>query len=79
MADQFDHDVELDARGMACPIPLIQTKLMLNGMQPGEVIKVIATDAGTVRDFHAHCRLAGHEVIKQTEEGPLILHWIRRG
>lgn len=78
MADQIDHDIELDARGLVCPLPLIQTKLLLNSMLPGEIIKVIATDAGTVRDFHAHCRLAGHEVIQQAEDGPLILHWIRR-
>lgn len=57
-----DAERTLDARGMRCPMPLLKLKQALHGMAAGEVIIVMTTDAGSVRDFQAFLRQAGHEL-----------------
>jgi len=57
-----DFDCLVDARGEACPMPLLRTKLKLNGMKVGECLKVLATDSGSVRDFAAYIGLTPHEL-----------------
>ena len=52
-------DVEVDARGLACPLPLLRAKLALNDMAVGHVLKVLATDAGSQRDFSLICQIGG--------------------
>jgi tRNA 2-thiouridine synthesizing protein A len=61
------HDFELDARGVNCPLPILRTKKALNGMAAGEVLKVLATDPGSVRDFQAFSRQTGHELLAASE------------
>ena len=61
----FDRD--LDARGLNCPLPILRTKKTLNDMQSGQVLKILATDPGSVRDFEAFSRPTGHEVLSRTE------------
>ncbi|HCF2446976.1 TPA: sulfurtransferase TusA family protein [Pseudomonas aeruginosa] len=73
------HQVEVDARGLHCPIPLLHTKQALNRMSPGEIVKVVATDAGTRRDFAAHCTIAGHTIKHSTEQAGELTYWIERG
>ncbi|MEO8626835.1 MAG: sulfurtransferase TusA family protein [Betaproteobacteria bacterium] len=58
---QFDR--ELDARGLNCPLPILRTKKLLNGMVSGEVIRVLATDPGSVRDFQAFSRQTGNALM----------------
>lgn len=74
-----EHQVEVDARGLHCPIPLLHTKQALNRMSPGEIVKVVATDAGTRRDFAAHCTIAGHTIKHSREQAGELTYWIERG
>lgn len=62
MADRM-----LDASGLRCPMPLLKTKLELNGMAPGEVLEVLATDSGSSRDIPAWLNLSSHSLISQSE------------
>lgn len=57
----------LDARGLRCPMPLLKLKQSLHGMAGGEIIDVQTTDAGSVRDFQAFLRQAGHELLEFQE------------
>jgi tRNA 2-thiouridine synthesizing protein A len=56
-------DREVDARGLKCPLPILRTKKSLNDMTSGQVIKVLATDPGSVRDFQAFSRQTGNELL----------------
>lgn len=58
-----DYVAEVDASGLSCPLPLLKAKLQLNQVNVGECIKVIATDAGSVRDFHSFADLSGHQLV----------------
>jgi len=59
----MQHDRELDARGLKCPLPILRTKKSLNDMVSGEILKVLATDPGSVRDFKAFSRQTGNELL----------------
>lgn len=54
---------ELDTRGLACPLPLLKAKQALNAMQSGERLRVLATDAGSVRDFAVYAEQSGHRLL----------------
>lgn len=58
---------ELDTRGLNCPLPILKTKKALATMQSGELLRVVATDAGARRDFQAFAKQTGHELIEQSE------------
>ncbi|WP_417518120.1 sulfurtransferase TusA family protein [Marinobacter sp.] len=60
-------DRTLDASGLRCPMPLLKTKLELNGMSPGEMLEVIATDAGSARDIPAFLKLSRHRLVNSSE------------
>ena len=62
-------DQELDARGLNCPLPILRAKKTLNGMAAGEVLKIISTDPGSVKDFEAFASQTGNELLDSTEEG----------
>jgi TusA-related sulfurtransferase len=72
-------DVQLDATGMPCPLPLLKAKLELNRMQSGAVLRVAATDAGSQRDFHAFARLAGHTLLHEEINEGVYRYWLRKG
>ncbi|HUU72020.1 MAG TPA: sulfurtransferase TusA family protein [Burkholderiales bacterium] len=59
---RFDED--LDARGLQCPLPILKTKKMLNGMESGQTLRILATDPGSVRDFQAFSRQTGNELLE---------------
>jgi len=61
------HDFDLDARGLNCPLPILRTKKALNTMTSGQVLKVLATDPGSVRDFQAFCRQTGNMLLDANE------------
>ena len=61
-------DRELDARGLNCPLPILRTKKSLNEMDSGQVLRVLATDPGSVRDFQAFSRQTGHELLASDAE-----------
>ncbi|MEA1081797.1 sulfurtransferase TusA family protein [Marinobacter qingdaonensis] len=60
-------DRTLDASGLRCPMPLLKTKLELNGMSPGQELEVIATDAGSARDIPAFIELSAHQLVSRSE------------
>ncbi len=60
-------DKELDARGMNCPLPILKTKKSLADMTPGQVLKVVSTDCGSVKDMQAFSNQTGNELLSTTE------------
>ncbi|MEJ5897406.1 MAG: hypothetical protein A3G29_02570 [Burkholderiales bacterium RIFCSPLOWO2_12_FULL_64_99] len=61
----MDIHKELDARGLICPLPILKAKKALSDMHSGEILKVLATDPGSVRDFQAFARQTGNDLIDQ--------------
>ncbi|AKV94802.1 sulfurtransferase TusA [Marinobacter flavimaris] len=74
-----DYDLELDARGLFCPEPVMMLHNRINDVQPGGVLRVLATDPSTTRDIPRFCQFLGHELVKQLEEDDLFIYLIRRG
>lgn len=64
-----DFDAELDASGLNCPLPILRAKKTLNGMEPGQVLHIIATDPGSVKDFDAFAKQTGNELMESKEDG----------
>ena len=64
-----DFKQELDARGLNCPLPILRTKKAMNGLASGEILKVIATDPGSVKDMEAFCKQTGNEMVSTSQEG----------
>ena len=71
-------DQELDTRGLNCPLPILKAKKALSGMESGQVLRVTATDSGSVRDFQAFARQTGNELIDQQTAGTDFIHVMRR-
>ncbi len=69
---------ELDARGLNCPLPILKAKKALTEMLSGEVLKIVATDPGTVRDFQAFARQTGNELVDQVTGEKEFVHYLRR-
>jgi tRNA 2-thiouridine synthesizing protein A len=60
-------DTTLDARGLKCPLPVLRARKAMQGVAPGAVLRVLATDPGTVRDFQAFCAATGHEMVEHAD------------
>ncbi len=73
------HDQELDACGLNCPLPILRAKKTLNKMSTGDVLKVVATDPGSVKDFEAFSRQTGNELLESREEDGKFLYLLRKG
>ena len=71
-------DKELDTRGLNCPLPILKAKKALAEMASGEVLKVMATDPGSMRDFQAFARQTGNLLVQQDTVGAEFLHYLRR-
>ena len=71
-------DIEVDARGLNCPLPILKAKKALSGLQSGQTVKVVSTDAGSVRDFQAFAKQSGNELLEQQTEGSEFIHLMRR-
>ena len=69
---------EVDARDLDCPLPLLRAKQALNKVVSGDVIKVMATDSGSVRDFQAYARQSGHQLIEFRESNQCYYYWLRK-
>lgn len=74
----MDVHKELDTRGLNCPLPILKTKKMLAEMQSGEVLKVVSTDPGSIRDFQAFARQTGNELIEQLSGAAEFVHVLKR-
>ena len=62
-------DQELDARGLNCPLPILRAKKTLNAMTGGQILKIMATDPGSVKDFEAFAKQTGNELLDSSEVG----------
>lgn len=63
---EFDRD--LDARGLNCPLPILRTKKALTGMSSGQILRILATDPGSVKDFQAFAKQTGNTLLFHIEE-----------
>jgi tRNA 2-thiouridine synthesizing protein A len=68
----------VDAKGLSCPMPIVKTAQAIKTVESGAVIEVLATDAGSVKDFAAWCRSTGNELIDQSTDGGVFRFVIRR-
>ena len=73
-----DFDEELDASGLNCPLPILRAKKTLAGMDAGKVLRIIATDPGSVKDFEAFSKQTGNELLESTEEGGKFSFLLRK-
>ena len=71
-------DAELDAAGLNCPLPILKTKKALAALAGGQVLRVIATDPGSVRDFEAYTRQTGHALLESRQDGERYVFVIRK-
>ena len=74
----MDAQKEIDTRGMNCPLPILKAKKALADMSSGDVLKVVATDPGSVRDFQAFARQTGNELLEQATNADEFIHFLRR-
>ncbi|KAB8138039.1 sulfurtransferase TusA family protein [Gracilibacillus oryzae] len=75
----MDVNKVLDAKGLACPMPIVKTKKAMNDLEAGQILEVHATDKGSKSDLTAWAKSGGHELIKDTEENDVLKFWIKKG
>jgi tRNA 2-thiouridine synthesizing protein A len=71
-------DKEIDTRGLNCPLPILKAKKALSDMQSGQLLKVVSTDGGSLRDFQAFSKQTGNELVEQETQGDEYIHVLRR-
>jgi rhodanese-related sulfurtransferase/TusA-related sulfurtransferase len=71
-------NVTLDAKGLACPMPIVKTKKAMTGLEAGQVLEVQATDKGTKADLRAWAESTGHQYLGTLEEGDVLKHYLRK-
>ncbi len=74
----IEFDRELDARGLNCPLPILKTKKALADMSSGQVLRVVATDTGSVRDFQAFAKQTGNALLSQSELNQEFIFFMKR-
>ncbi|WP_413299184.1 sulfurtransferase TusA family protein [Bacillus sp. 1P10SD] len=71
-------DLVLDAKGLACPMPIVKTKKAMTGLEAGQVLEVLATDKGSKADIKAWAKSSGHQYLGIIEEGDVLKHYLRK-
>ena len=71
-------DLQVDARGLACPMPIVKTALAVKTLASGQVLEVLATDPGSVKDIAAWSRTTGNELVEQSADGGVYRFVVRR-
>ncbi|MEH7438657.1 sulfurtransferase TusA family protein [Neobacillus drentensis] len=71
-------DLVLDAKGLACPMPIVKTKKAMTGLEAGQVLEVLATDKGSKADIKAWAKCSGHQYLGTIEEGDVLKHYLRK-
>lgn len=74
-----DSNQELDARGLNCPLPILRAKKTLNGMAAGEVLKIMSTDPGSVKDFQAFATQTGNPLLDSSEVNGEFHFFLKKG
>jgi tRNA 2-thiouridine synthesizing protein A len=75
----MNSDKVLDAKGLACPMPIVKTKKAINELNAGDVLEVHATDKGAKADLRAWAKSGGHDLLQDTEEDGVLKFWIKKG
>lgn len=73
-----DYTKELDASGLNCPMPILRAKKALKDLNSGDVLRVVATDPGSVKDFEAFAKQTGHELLESGEEGDSFVYRLKK-
>ena len=76
---QIQEDHILDARGLLCPMPIVKAAKEIKGLEPGQVLKIMATDRGSVADVPAWAEDTGNELIDWHEEDGVFVYYVRKG
>ena len=74
----MDIHKEIDTRGLNCPLPILKAKKALAEMSSGQLLKVVATDTGSIKDFQAFAKQTGNELVQQETVGAEFIHVLRR-
>ena len=74
----MNFDKELDARGLNCPLPILRAKKALTDMTSGQVLKIVATDPGSVKDFQAFSKQTGNELVSHNEANKEFTFFMKR-
>jgi len=74
----MDIHKEIDTRGLNCPLPILKAKKALAEMLSGQLLKVVATDTGSLKDFQAFAKQTGNELVQQDTAGSEYIHILRR-
>jgi tRNA 2-thiouridine synthesizing protein A len=77
-ARNVNFDKELDARGLSCPLPILKTKKSLNELTSGQVLKVVATDPGSIKDMQAFANQTGNPLLSSTEENKTYVFYLKK-
>ncbi|MGG4107168.1 sulfurtransferase TusA family protein [Paenibacillus lautus] len=72
-------DKVLDAKGLACPMPIVKTKKEMKDMEPGQVLEIHTTDQGAKSDLAAWAKSTGHELLDHQEDGGVLKFWVKKG
>ena len=72
------HDRELDARGLNCPLPILRARKALNDMTTGQVLRILASDPGSVKDFEAFAKQTGNALVAQSASGAEFTFFLRK-
>jgi tRNA 2-thiouridine synthesizing protein A len=68
----------VDAKGLACPLPILKARRAMDGLQPGDTLEVLATDPGSMADFEAFCRSTGHELLAAESDAGVFRFQLRK-
>ena len=71
-------DKEVDARGLSCPLPILKTKKALNDLTSGQVLKVMSTDVGSIKDMQAFANQTGNQLLSSTEENKTYVFFLQK-
>ncbi len=74
----MEFDRELDVKGLNCPLPILRTKKTLAEMESGQVLRVLATDPGSLKDFPAFAKQTGNELLLKREEDRVFEYYLKR-
>ncbi|GKU85129.1 MULTISPECIES: sulfurtransferase TusA family protein [Niallia] len=75
----MDSNKVLDAKGLACPMPIVKTKKAMGDIDTGEVLEVHTTDKGALNDLTAWAKSGGHDLLKHENENGVLKFWIKKG
>ena len=74
----MEFNKELDARGLSCPLPILKTKKALNDLTSGQVLKILATDPGSVKDMQAFSKQTGHALLSSEEQNKTFIFFMKK-